>query len=73
MFNLKRFLTLGLVGFIILIGWWLQGAIWDFVTTFILALVGETFAFVIGLALWFVGLAFLAMITIWIVKRFGSS
>lgn len=71
MVQVRRFLQLGLVGLILLLAWFLQGAIWDFVTLFIMSFAGETFGLVIGLLLWFAGLAFLAVVTIWVVKRFG--
>jgi len=69
--QLRRFFHLGLVGIILLLAWFLQGLIWEFVTGFLMGLVGETFGLVLGLLLWFVGLAFLAMVTIWVVKRFN--
>lgn len=70
-FSIKQIIPLALVGFMLLIGWWFQIAVWDFVTVFVLALVGVEFAFWIGLILWLIGLAFLAVVTIWIVKRFA--
>jgi len=69
--QVRKFLHLGLVGLILLLGWFLQGAIWDFTTSVVMAFFGESFGLVIGLLMWFVGLAFLAVVTIWIVRRFG--
>lgn len=66
-------IQMGIVGVLLLVAIWLSDLIWSFVTSFINPLVGGLglASILIGFALWFLGVAFMAFVILWLFNHLG--
>lgn len=70
--NVRSILRLGIVGILILLAILLSDWVWSFVASFITPLFGALgpVTIVIGFILWFCGIAFMAAVVLYVLRRF---
>ena len=66
---------MGIVGVLLVIAIWLSDVIWSLVTGFINPLTGGLglASILIGFVLWFVGMAFMAFVVLWLLSHLGHN
>lgn len=71
--NLRNLIQLGIIGILILISMMLTDLIWTFVTGFIVPFTGGLglVSILVGFVLWFLGMAFMAFVIVWLLNRVG--
>ena len=69
--DLKMVIRMGIVGVLIVVAMALSDIVWAFVTGFIVPFTGGLglVSILIGFLLWFVGMAFMAFVIVWVLGK----